>query len=284
MSYHVVSRVIDECPIKGPRRLVMMVLAHHAQDDGTTWPSQLTLARETACTERGIQKMVDGLVSAGELDMIRAGGGRGTSAVYRLTKYIRKDEPSVPPLDEKGRTASSPFKHGERANGSTGKGEREDERANGEAIKGEQAVPPNDRNDHKNDIKGTKVVWPVELNSDAFKTAWNIWEQYRRERKISAYTPTGTNMQFGKLKKLGEVRAIAAIEHSIAQNYQGIYEDKNGHAKTHSGTPAASPHNNNLNRDAVSDYRQIRKRVPVGLDPNGQGNPKGNGGTPGHVS
>lgn len=66
--------------------------------------------------------------------------------------------------------------------------------------------------------------------------------------------------------------------------YFDVFKTKLGHAKTNPGSATASPHNNNLNRDAVSDYSQIRKRVPLGLGINGQGNGAGSGGTDGHVS
>lgn len=37
-------------------------------------------------------------------------------------------------------------------------------------------------------------------------------------------TPLAVKKQFKKLAAIGEARSIAAIEHSIANGYQGIYE------------------------------------------------------------
>lgn len=45
--------------------------------------------------------------------------------------------------------------------------------------------------------------------------------------------------------------------------------------------PPVSPHNNNLNRAAVSDYSQVRKRVAVGVDAHQPGDPAGAAGTHG---
>ena len=61
------------------------------------------------------------------------------------------------------------------------------------------------------------------FSSDQFKEAWSNWRQHRKEKKIPI-TPTSTKMQFKKLSVMGEARAIAAINHSTAEGYQGIYE------------------------------------------------------------
>jgi len=124
MSVHVSSQVWMNCQQSGDRLLLMLALADFANDDGICWPSQLSLAARTRCTERGVQKMIDALEKLGEIEIMREGGGRGVSAKYRLTNYTPKGEhgSSYPPRK---------------------KGERGAERANMGTIKGEQAVPPN---------------------------------------------------------------------------------------------------------------------------------------------
>ena len=82
----------------------------------------------------------------------------------------------------------------------------------------------------KPEVKSVVVTVDLPFPSEAFKAAWENWVGYRKERRLSAYVPRGLKGVFSKLQKIGEARAIAAIENSIAQNYQGIYE----------GGPAAS--------------------------------------------
>lgn len=66
--------------------------------------------------------------------------------------------------------------------------------------------------------------------SAEFKSAWENWLGYRKERRLPAYVPRGLKAVFGKLAKMGEGRAIAAIQNSMEQNYQGIFEaNGNGH-------------------------------------------------------
>lgn len=74
---------------------------------------------------------------------------------------------------------------------------------------------------------------PASLATDAFQAAWNLWVEYRRQRK-PAMTLIASQQQLENLAEMGEQRAIAAIKHSIASNYQGIYEkgNSNGHQRT----------------------------------------------------
>lgn len=61
--------------------------------------------------------------------------------------------------------------------------------------------------------------------SPAMWSAIKRWAQYRKEKK-SKLTPTGLDAFVKKCLALGDERAIAAIEHSIAQGWTGMYEPK----------------------------------------------------------
>jgi hypothetical protein len=64
---------------------------------------------------------------------------------------------------------------------------------------------------------------PRELDSLDFRDAWERLVQHRRERR-RPMTPTSAERLLGKLHKWGAARAIAAIDHSIAQGWQGVFE------------------------------------------------------------
>ena len=51
------------------------------------------------------------------------------------------------------------------------------------------------------------------------------WEQYRKEKR-AALTPSGKAAIIKRWNAVGDTRAIAAIDHSIAQGWTGIYEPK----------------------------------------------------------
>lgn len=72
--------------------------------------------------------------------------------------------------------------------------------------------------------KGISVEIPDGLKSDQFLHAWCEWQDYRRQAKLKSLTPIGSAKQLKALEAMGTERAIAAINFSIQQNYQGIFE------------------------------------------------------------
>lgn len=59
--------------------------------------------------------------------------------------------------------------------------------------------------------------------SEAFAEAWGEWLQHRKEKK-KPVTPLSAKKSLSELAKIGEDRAIAAINLSIASGWQGIFE------------------------------------------------------------
>lgn len=81
----------------------------------------------------------------------------------------------------------------------------------------------------------TEAGLPFE--SEAFKNAWGEWEQHRKEIK-KKITPTTRSKQLLQLRKIGERRAIAALNHSIEKGWGGIYEETNGKPLASTQTPS----------------------------------------------
>ena len=67
-----------------------------------------------------------------------------------------------------------------------------------------------------------KVI-PMPFTSEAFAIAWAEWETSRREAG-KPIKPTGRKLQMAKCIEWGEIRAIAALRHSAANGYQGLFE------------------------------------------------------------
>jgi len=61
------------------------------------------------------------------------------------------------------------------------------------------------------------------FSSPDFLMFWSSWEQHRKEIK-KKLTPTTKKQQLAKLAEMGEQRAIAALKHSLAGGWQGIFE------------------------------------------------------------
>jgi hypothetical protein len=68
---------------------------------------------------------------------------------------------------------------------------------------------------------------PPELDSDAFRAAWNDWLAFRRESKYGPMTPTGAKSTLTKLVKMGQRRATEAVILSTSNEWRGVWEDRN---------------------------------------------------------
>jgi|TARA_R110000824_G_scaffold242921_1_gene431563 hypothetical protein len=91
------------------------------------------------------------------------------------------------------------------------------------------------------------------LSTAAFLSAWALWEQHRKELGKQAYKPTGLAQCLTRLSEWGSGRAVAAIEHSIANSYAGIYEPNSSNSKSSHGKRNAGT----LNADKASIYAGI---------------------------
>jgi len=66
---------------------------------------------------------------------------------------------------------------------------------------------------------------PEGLDTEQFRAAWGEWEQHKSECR-NKLTPTAAKRLLAKLGDMGHDRAVAAIMHSIAQGWKGVYEPK----------------------------------------------------------
>jgi hypothetical protein len=64
---------------------------------------------------------------------------------------------------------------------------------------------------------------PFELQSERFAQSWAKWRQYRKEIR-KPLTPTMEQAQLAKMREMGEARAVAAMEHTIAMGWTGLRE------------------------------------------------------------
>jgi hypothetical protein len=62
-------------------------------------------------------------------------------------------------------------------------------------------------------------------SSPQFVQSWTDWTTHRQEKKAKL-TKTAATKQLAKLANIGLARAIAALEHSTANGYSGIFEPK----------------------------------------------------------
>ncbi len=86
MSVRWISRVWEESPYEGRRLLLHLALADFANDEGTCFPSQRTLALKARTTEQWVSTSIRQMVKDGLLEVMERGNGRGNRSTYRLLK------------------------------------------------------------------------------------------------------------------------------------------------------------------------------------------------------
>jgi hypothetical protein len=88
----------------------------------------------------------------------------------------------------------------------------------------------NERN-KKGGFEPSAVELPEGLRTDAFTEVWLQWIDHRREKR-KPLTPTAVSRQLAGLAKLGSTRAVAKVDYSIQQGYEGLYDPPaNGKSK-----------------------------------------------------
>lgn len=103
---------------------------------------------------------------------------------------------------------------------------------NGHLPKEQMAILPNSKSIKDKEIirEDKKSIYefdvPLSLSSSSeFMEAWYLWLKDRRERK-KPVTSAAASMQLRKLEAMGPARAVDAIEASISNGWQGIFEPR----------------------------------------------------------
>lgn len=79
------TRVWEESKQEGGALLVLLAMADNADHAGICWPSTPHVARKARLSERQTQRVIDKLISDGEMEIIKKSAGRGKRTVYRVT-------------------------------------------------------------------------------------------------------------------------------------------------------------------------------------------------------
>lgn len=83
MSNDAITAVLSRSQSKGSARLIMIILADYANEDGTAWPSASTLAVKSNMSKRNVMTTLSKLEKSGELK--RLGSGVRGVVKYHIT-------------------------------------------------------------------------------------------------------------------------------------------------------------------------------------------------------
>ena len=116
----------------------------------------------------------------------------------------------------------------------------EENRAPPAATCGELESPSRKSNSTKRrPLTASDVALPPALDSPEFRQALASWFTHRAEIRRPV-TETSAKQLIKQLASIGRGRAIAAIEHSVAQGWQGVFEPTQGSQNGHRGTSTGS--------------------------------------------
>jgi hypothetical protein len=101
VSIKIMSWVLDHSPYEGKARLIHVVLADHANDEGICWPRQDQIANRAGCSVEHVRVTIKQMVADGYVEIVSVSKGRGSSHRYLLKnpKSVGVSDHGTPQVD-----------------------------------------------------------------------------------------------------------------------------------------------------------------------------------------
>lgn len=84
MSYEYVRAVLENSEQTSSARLVMLVIAEHADKNGVSYPGNELIADESKLSVRQVQRIIKKISDTEELEIIEPGDGRGRKRIMQI--------------------------------------------------------------------------------------------------------------------------------------------------------------------------------------------------------
>jgi len=110
----------------------------------------------------------------------------------------------------------------------------------------------NDNNENNKQEPPSELVYP--FVTDDFKKIWQVWNNYRKQRNIfykNLISEQAALKQLAQLAGGSQATAIAIVEQSLANQWQGLFELKT--ATNHAAT-TRNPNNARLNSERIDEF------------------------------
>lgn len=209
------TRIMSACwplSMSSTQKSVLISLADQANDQGVCWPSVGSIAERTCLSERAVRKAIRDLE---ELGYVQSNVRSGTSSYYTVTPA----QGSAP----EGRSA--PASHAGGAAPDAGEG--------GTPCRGPRhQLPPNRKEpslNPKEPSKGRKKFKPEDHTPEPLDPeTWAAFCQFRRDLKKPIRTDKAVNLIAKDFARHGLTteQAQACVEHSMKNEYQGLFPEK----------------------------------------------------------
>lgn len=196
------------------QKLVLLALADNANDGGECWPSITNIAARCELCRQAVVNQIGAMERAGIVRIERHHG--------KVNRYILVIEP-VYEVDQSTALTSPPHRlppvYGVDYHPST---TLTTPVYGVDTNRKEPSLEPS-LNRHKARKRATPHIdLPLPFESEGFRQTWADWQQARREQR-KPLTPTAAKAQLAMLAKQDEQTAIAMLQQSIQNGYQGIF-------------------------------------------------------------
>ena len=234
-------------PISPHAIAVYCALLVHADGQGRCFPCQRRLGEMSNMSLRQVTRAIAELVSANLLT--KTGDARSGKRLSYTIQQMSEPTPDsrrseTEPTPDRRTPGEEPTPDSRRSEQPTPDSRRgyatqsylptPDRRTELEPIELEP-VNKNNPPAPKGESSDSLSLIPESLDTAEFRIAWQEWLGFRSERKPKV-TPRSAKMALKKLEQFGPARAVAAIETSIANGYQGLFEPGgNGNGRNGAG-------------------------------------------------
>jgi len=116
------------------------------------------------------------------------------------------------------------------------------------------AAEPNTNSSSSTSSSIKTPPYPPSLDVDYFRESWQEWLAYKRERR-DKFGPRGQAAALKKLEAWGPDKACAAIRHSMANGWAGIFEEKPSDRQAQGRMPISERDRRNFE---AADERAVR--------------------------
>ena len=226
------------------KKLVLIKLADNANDHGVCWPSFQHVADQCEMSKRSAVYHINSLIDDGLIHRSYRKGPKGNSTnIYVLTLDGAKSAPldntgldpsaeSAPPPSATAAppsAESAPPPSAESAPRISHSFESviEPSKRPREIAAPQQELTPPPEKKQKLVARAKPRFDPTEIIPDGVNAeAWCRWCDWRKSEKKKAITPQSATMQLNKLKLLTPEQQAMTIDHSIENQYQGLFPEK----------------------------------------------------------
>ena len=194
MSFKAMAWASKQKTGNSTRKLILLLLADRANDEGFCWPSMSTVAEDCELTREAVSRNIKVLEKKGFLKIVR----RKKDGVNLPNQYYLNMDIGVV----------------------YGEGGVPYENHNGSDLKSHKPI----NEPVSNNINRQSKDYPENLNMEAFR----LWCEYKGKR----YTKKGKTLSANKLAKFPKDVQMKMVENSIINNYAGLFDITSKKEKT----------------------------------------------------